>query len=83
MRGKLALVGALAVLLSSTSVNAAGAKAPQDTAGQGTEQPQGTPPAPAKPKVNRTNSFLIGLPAIFAAAGGGALAAGAGDPNSP
>lgn len=85
MRGKIALIGAMAVLLSSTSVNAAGKKAPQDSAGQGTEQPQGNAPAPAQPKVKRSNALLPAAGALLAAGLGGAAGAGALDdePNSP
>lgn len=83
MRGKLALVGAMAVLLSSTSVNAAGKKAPQDS--QPAEQQTGNAPTPAQPKVKRSNALLPGIGALVAAGLGGAAAGGAldGAPNSP
>lgn len=86
MRGKSALLGAVAVLLSSTSVYAADAKAPQDNGQQAEQAPQGngnTPP-PARPKVRRSNALIPGIGALIAAGAGGAAAAGAGNgPNSP
>lgn len=84
MRGKLALIGAMAVLLSSTSVNAAGKKAPQD-GGTQTAEPQtgGNIPNPAQPKIKKSNALLPGIGAVIAAGVGGAAAGGALDPNSP